>query len=169
VTLSRKIAFGSLGVSLIVLIIKGVAYQLTGSVALFSDALESVINVATAIAAIVAIRFASQPPDKQHPFGHQKAEYLSAIVIGALIVVAGIAILREAYAGFLAPKPIDAPILGLAVSSIATVLNAVWSGVLIRQGRRQRSPALVADGKHLLADVGDVGRRNIAQERGGEA
>jgi cation diffusion facilitator family transporter len=152
-TTSRKIAFGSLGVSLIVLIVKGVAYGLTGSVALFSDALESVINVATAIAAVVAIRYAAQPADKQHPYGHQKAEYLSAVIIGVMIVLAGIAILREAYEGFLAPKAIDAPLLGLGVSSIATVLNAVWSAVLIRQGRRQRSPALVADGKHLLADV----------------
>lgn len=152
-TLSRKIAFGSLGVSLIVLIIKGVAYKLTGSVALLSDALESVINVATAIAAIVAIRFAAQPPDKEHPYGHHKAEYLSAVAVGVLIVVAGIAILREAYAGFLAPKAIAAPFLGLAVSSVATALNAFWSVTLIRQGRRRRSPALAADGKHLMADV----------------
>ena len=152
-TLSRKIAFGSLAISLIVLIIKGFAYLLTGSVALFADALESVINVATAIAAVIAIRYAEQPPDKEHPYGHHKAEYLSAVVVGALIVIAGLAILREAYEGFIAPKPIDAPFLGLAVSSIATVLNAVWSRVLIRQGRIHRSPALVSDGKHLFADV----------------
>jgi cation diffusion facilitator family transporter len=151
--LSRKIAFGSFCVSLIVLVIKGFAYYLTGSVALFSDALESVINVATAIAAIIAIRFAAQPPDERHPYGHHKAEFLSAGIVGALIVVAGVAILHEAYNGFLAPKPIDAPLLGLAVSSVATVLNAVWSGILIRNGRKQRSPALIADGKHLLADV----------------
>ncbi len=152
-TLTRKIAFGSLAVSLVVLAIKGVAYWLTGSVALFADALESVINVATAIGAVIAIRYAEQPADKEHPYGHYKAEYLSAIVVGALIIVAGITILREAYEGFLAPKAIDAPLLGLGVSSIATVLNAVWSYVLIRTGRRQRSPALVSDGKHLLADV----------------
>lgn len=152
-TITRKIAFGSLAVSVVVLIIKGMAWQLTGSVALFSDALESVINVATAVAAILAIRYAAQPADEQHPFGHQKAEYLSAIIIGVMIVLAGIAILREAYAGFLDPKPIDAPLLGLGVSSIATVLNALWSGLLIRQGRLHRSAALVADGKHLLADV----------------
>lgn len=152
-TISGKVAFGSLGVSIIVLLIKGVAYWLTGSVALFSDALESIINVATAIAAVLAIRYAAQPADKQHPYGHEKAEYLSAVIIGVMIVLAGIAILREAYAGVLAPKPIDAPLLGLSVSSIATVLNAIWSAVLIRQGRRQHSPALVADGKHLLADV----------------
>jgi cation diffusion facilitator family transporter len=152
-TFSQKIAAGSLLVSLIVLAIKGFAWQITGSVALLSDALESVINVATALAALVAIRFAAQPPDSRHPYGHQKAEYLSAVGVGVLIVVAGVVILREAYAGFLDPKPIDAPVLGLAVSSIATVLNAVWSAVLVRQGRKHHSVALVADGKHLLADV----------------
>ena len=73
-TISRKIAFGSLAISLIVLVIKGAAYWLTGSVALLSDALESVINVATAIAAIVAIRYAAQPADDEHHYGHQKAE-----------------------------------------------------------------------------------------------
>ncbi|MGO9391769.1 cation diffusion facilitator family transporter [Rhodoblastus sp.] len=151
--LSRKIAFGSLAISLAVLVIKGFAYWLTGSVALFSDALESVINVATAIAAVIAIRYAQMPPDREHPYGHHKAEYLSAIIVGALIIVAGVTILKEAYEGFLAPKPIDAPLLGIAVSSIATVMNAAWSYVLIRTGRSQRSPALVSDGKHLLADV----------------
>jgi cation diffusion facilitator family transporter len=151
--LSRNIALGSLAVSMIVLAIKGVAYHVTGSVALFSDALESVINVVTAVAAIAAIRFSAQPPDEKHPYGHQKAEYLSAVVVGVLIVLAGLTILREAWSSFVAPKPIDAPLLGLGVSSIATVLNAVWSAVLIRQGRLSHSPALAADGKHLLADV----------------
>lgn len=151
--LSRKIAFGSLAVSLAVLSIKAFAYQLTGSVALFSDALESIINVATAISAVIAIRYAQQPPDPQHPYGHHKAEYLSAVLVGALIVVAGVTILHEAYHGFLYPEPIDAPLLGVAVSSVATLLNVVWSYVLVHTGRSQRSPALVSDGKHLLADV----------------
>jgi len=151
--LSRKIALGSLAVSLIVLLIKGLAYRVTGSVALFSDALESVINVVTALAAIAAIRFAAEPADDRHPYGHHKAEYLSAVVVGVLIVLAGVAILHEAYNSLLAPKPIDAPLLGVAISSVATVLNAAWSAVLIRQGRRHHSAALVADGKHLLADV----------------
>ncbi|WP_342394901.1 cation diffusion facilitator family transporter [uncultured Rhodoblastus sp.] len=152
-SVSHKIAIGSLGVSLIVLVIKGAAYALTGSVALYSDALESVINVATAIAAFLAIRYAAKPADKKHPYGHQKAEYLSAAIIGVMIIIAGISILLEACSGFLSPKPIDAPVLGLAVSSIATVMNAIWSAVLIRQGRRRHSPSLAADGKHLLADV----------------
>jgi cation diffusion facilitator family transporter len=151
--LSLRIAAGSLAVSLAVLAIKYAAYLLTGSVALYSDALESIINVVTAAAAIVAIRSAARPPDAEHPYGHHKAEYLSAVVVGAMILVAAVAILREAYGAVLAPKPIDAPWIGLAVNTVATVINFVWSGVLIRQGRRHRSAALVADGKHLLVDV----------------
>jgi cation diffusion facilitator family transporter len=150
---SRKIALGSLAISLIVLLIKGFAYYVTGSVALLSDALESVINVLTAMAALAAIRFSAEPADKKHPYGHQKAEYLSAVFVGILIVLAGLAILHEAYSSYSAPKPIDAPLVGVGISSFATVFNAVWSAVLIRQGRRHHSPALVADGKHLLADV----------------
>jgi cation diffusion facilitator family transporter len=152
-SLSRKLAFGSLAVSLVVLSIKGLAYQVTGSVALFADALESIINVVSSVTALLAIGFAAQPPDEQHPYGHQKAEYLSAVVIGVMIVLAGVAILREAYEGFIDPRPIDAPLLGLGISSIATVMNAVWSFVLIRLGRQERSAALVSDGKHLFADV----------------
>ncbi|MBI2737339.1 MAG: cation transporter [Rhodospirillales bacterium] len=150
---SLRIAVGSLAVSAAVLAIKFGAYLLTGSVALYSDALESIINVVTAAAAIVAIRSAARPPDAEHPYGHDKAEYLSAVVVGALIIVAGLAILWEAYGAILAPKPIDAPWTGVAVNSVATVINAAWSGVLLRQGRKHRSAALVADGRHLLADV----------------
>ncbi len=98
-TLTRKLAFGSIAVSLIVLLIKGIAYEVTGSVALFSDALESTINVVSSITALMAIGFAAQPPDAEHPYGHGKAEYLSAVAIGVMIVLAGVAILREAYAG----------------------------------------------------------------------
>jgi cation diffusion facilitator family transporter len=150
---SLRIAAGSLAVSLAVLAIKFGAYLLTGSVALYSDALESIINVLTATAAIVAIWSAARPPDAEHPYGHDKAEYLSAVVVGAMIVIAGLAILWEAYGAILAPKPIDAPWIGVAVNSVATVINLAWGGVLLRQGRRHRSAALVADGRHLLADV----------------
>lgn len=150
---SLKIALGSFVVSIAVLAIKYAAYWLTGSVALLSDALESIINVVSAVAVIVSVRIASQPPDEEHPYGHHKAEYLSAVLVGALIVGAALAIMHEAYQGFLAPKPIDAAWLGLAVSSVATVINIAWAGTLIRQGRIQRSASLVADGKHLMADV----------------
>jgi cation diffusion facilitator family transporter len=150
---SLKIALGSFGVSVLVLAIKYAAFLITGSVALFSDALESIINVVTAVAVIVAIKAASVPPDEQHPYGHHKAEYLSAVVVGTMIVGAALAIIHQAYQGFLAPKTIDAPALGLAVSTAATILNIGWSYVLIRQGRLYRSASLVADGKHLMADV----------------
>jgi cation diffusion facilitator family transporter len=150
---SLKIALGSFGISVVVLAIKYAAFWITGSVALFSDALESIINVVTAVAVIVAIKAAAVPPDEQHPYGHHKAEYLSAVVVGTMIVGAAVAILHEAYQGFLAPKIIDAPWAGLAVSTVATLLNIGWSTVLIRQGRLYRSASLVADGKHLMADV----------------
>ncbi len=149
----NQIALGNLLVSVVVLGVKYAAYMLTGSVALYSDALESTINVATACAAIVAIRFAAAPPDEEHPYGHHKAEYMSAVVVGAMIIVAALAILREAYYGYLEPRDIDAPWLGLMISTGATVLNGLWSGFLIKQGKAHRSAALSADGKHLFADV----------------
>jgi cation diffusion facilitator family transporter len=149
----QLLAAGSIAVGLVVLALKYLAWHLTGSVALLSDAIESIVNVATAIAALVAIRFAAQPADANHPYGHHKAEYISAVVEGVLIIVAAIAIFREAYAAFLAPRIVDAPWAGLAVNGVATAINAVWCYVLITQGRRRKSPALVADGRHLFSDV----------------
>jgi cation diffusion facilitator family transporter len=126
---------------------------MTGSVALLSDALESTVNLATALAALVAIRVAARPADASHPFGHHKAEYFSAVLDGVMIIVAAIFILREAYDGVLEPRALDAPIEGLLVNGAATALNAVWAFVLMRRGRALRSPALVADGRHLWTDV----------------
>lgn len=147
------IAAGSLVVGIVVLGLKYFAYAITGSIALYSDALESVINVATAVAALVAVRLSAQPPDANHPYGHAKAEYFSAVVEGVLIIIAAVTIFREAYAGFMRPPVIDAPWQGLLINGAATVLNAAWAAVLILQGRRARSPALAADGRHLLTDV----------------
>ena len=149
----QALAGASIAVGISVLTLKYIAYVLTGSVALLSDAIESVVNVATAIVALLAVRWSSIPPDAGHPYGHHKAEYLSAVAEGVLIVIAALSILREAYFGYLAPKLLDAPWQGLAVNGAASLINAVWSWVLIRQGPRERSPALVADGRHLLADV----------------
>lgn len=148
-----RLAAGSIAVSLVVLGLKYVAYALTGSVALLSDAIESIINVVTAIAAFFAVRISQRPADAKHPYGHAKAEYFSAVIEGVLILVASLAILREAYRGFLDPQPLAAPVLGLAVSTGATILNGAWSWLLITTGRKRRSPALVADGRHLLTDV----------------
>jgi cation diffusion facilitator family transporter len=149
----QKLAIGSIFVGTLVLVLKYAAYYMTGSIALYSDALESIINVVTAVAAFMAVRLSATPADANHPYGHHKVEYFSAVLEGVLIIVAALAILREAYLGLLTPTVIDAPAKGLALNAVASVINAVWSWLLIREGRRLRSPALVADGRHLLTDV----------------
>jgi cation diffusion facilitator family transporter len=149
----RSLAQGSIAVGLVVLGLKYAAYHLTGSVALLSDAIESIVNVVTAIVALLAITLSAKPADDEHPYGHHKAEYFSAVLEGVLIVLAAILILREAYFGYLEPRKLDAPWLGLAVNGTATAINAAWAWLLIRQGRARRSPALTADGRHLLTDV----------------
>jgi len=136
-----------------VLALKTLAWWMTGSIALLSDALESTVNVATAIAALIAIRLASRPADANHPYGHHKAELFSAILEGVMIIIAALLIMREAYHGFLAPRMLDAPLEGLLVNGLASVINAFWCWMLITQGRKRRSPALVADGRHLFTDV----------------
>jgi len=148
-----QIAATSILVGVLVLGIKYLAYATTGSVALYSDALESFVNVATAITALFAVRLSEQPPDANHPYGHYKVEYFSAVLAGVLIIVAAGLILREAWDAARAPRMLDAPLEGLLLSSLASVLNAGWSFVLISRGRKLRSPALAADGRHLLSDV----------------
>jgi cation diffusion facilitator family transporter len=148
-----RIAGISVVVSLVVLGLKFLAWRMTGSIALYSDALESLVNVATSVAAVIALRVAAKPADAAHPYGYAKAEYFSAVIVGALIIVAALSIFREAYLALQAPKALDAPWNGLLVNGGAGVLNAIWCWVLIREGRRARSPAIIADGKHLLTDV----------------
>jgi cation diffusion facilitator family transporter len=149
----QKLAIGSILIGAVVFALKYAAYYLTGSIALYSDALESIINVVTAVAAFLAVRLSAAPADANHPYGHHKVEYFSAVLEGVLIIVAALAILREAYFGFMSPKVMDAPMQGLAINALASVINAFWSWLLIRRGRRLRSPALVADGRHLFTDV----------------
>jgi cation diffusion facilitator family transporter len=140
-----------------VLGLKGLAWWLTGSIALYSDALESTVNVVTATGALIAVRLALRPADDTLPYGYHKAEYFSAVLVGVMIIVAAILILREAFFGFLAPELPDAPVEGLAVSGVATAINLVWAMVLMRQGRQAKSPAIAADGKHLMTDVISTG------------
>lgn len=148
-----KLAIGSIVLGLVVLGLKVLAWVMTGSVALLSDALESTVNVVTAIAALLAIRVAALPADANHPYGHHKAELFSAILEGVMIIVASLVILKQAWQGIQMPHTLDAPLRGLLVNGLASVLNAVWAWVLIHQGRALRSPALVADGRHLFLDV----------------
>ncbi|MEO8529898.1 MAG: cation diffusion facilitator family transporter [Deltaproteobacteria bacterium] len=148
-----KLAFGSLGVGIVVLALKALAWYLTGSVALLSEALESTVNVATAVAALIAVRISAIPPDRDHPYGHHKAELLSAILEGAMIAIAAVLIFEEAIQGLMNPRVLNAPLTGLAVNALAGVFNGIWCFVLLRRGRALRSPALIADGNHLLSDV----------------
>lgn len=148
-----RLAIGSIVVGALVLGIKTLAWWLTGSVALLSDALESTVNVATAVAALIAIRVAARPADATHPYGHHKAEFFSAVLEGVMIILAALLILREAWEGLRDPVALDLPVMGLAVNGAATAVNAVWARVLVTRGRALSSPALVADGRHLFTDV----------------
>ena len=148
-----RAAAASIAVALLVVAIKYSAYRVTGSVALFSDALESIVNVVTAAAALVAIRVSAKPADKDHPFGHHKAEYFAAVLEGALIIVAALLILEQAREVLANPRPLANPWRGFLINGAATAINAVWAWYLITRGRTWRSPALTADGFHVLTDV----------------
>ncbi len=150
---AERIAAGSIALGLAVLALKLAAWWVTGSAALFSDAAESVVNVAASAAAFIALRLAAQPADANHPYGHDKAEFFAAVIEGVLIVVAALVILQHAWHTAQSPGPIDAPLLGMALNAVAGVLNLGWGLALVRVARRLRSPALAADGYHLLADV----------------
>lgn len=148
-----SVAFGSIVVGVIVVAMKLTAWLLTGSVALYSDALESFVNIATAVAAYVAIRLGQRPADANHPYGHHKAEYFSVVLVGVLIVIAAISILNSAWHGYLDPQPIESVPLGLAITVAASVINGCWAWFLVTRGSDGRSPALAADGTHLFSDV----------------
>ena len=148
-----RIAGASIAVGLAVLAMKTGAWWLTGSAALYSDALESVVNVAASVVAFVALRLAARPADANHPYGHDKAEFFAAVIEGVLIIVAAGSILQHAWVAWWEPEPIGQPGLGLALVAAATVVNAGWATVLMRTSRRHRSAALAADGRHLWTDV----------------
>lgn len=143
----------SIPVALCVLALKYAAFAITGSVALYSDALESIVNVIAAVAAWWAIRVSHKPADQNHPFGHHKAEYFSAVLEGVLIVLAALLIFHQAWGALNAPRTLTDPWVGLAINGAACVINLVWALTLIRAGTQAKSPALLADGKHIMTDV----------------
>lgn len=152
-TRAERISIGSILIGCVVLALKIAAWRITGSVALFSDALETTTHIATGGAAFLAVRFAAVPADANHPYGHTKAELFAAVIVGALVVLASCAIFEQAWRNIRTPQSLTMPGVGILCNAIATILNAAWSSVLIRRGRSLRSPALMADGRHLLADV----------------
>lgn len=143
----------SIAASLVTMGLKFGAYQLTSSVGLFSDMAESSVNLIAALAAFWALTVAAQPPDKEHTFGHSKAEYFSSGLEGLLILVAAITIAITAIPRILDPQPIAELELGLGLSILSSLVNAGVAWVLLRAGKRLRSITLRADAHHLLTDV----------------
>jgi cation diffusion facilitator family transporter len=149
----ERFAWLSVAAALATIALKTLAWWLTGSVGLLSDALESLVNLAAALLALAMLRLAAAPPDEDYPYGFSKAEYFSAGIEGALIVVAAGAILYTAIPRLLAPQPLEAPLAGLSLSFVASLINLGAALVLMRAGKRHDSITLEADGKHLMTDV----------------
>jgi cation diffusion facilitator family transporter len=143
----------NIAVAALVMAIKYLAYLASGSVALYSDALESIVNVMTAVAALIAVHISSRPADDNHPFGHHKAEFFAAIFEGAMIIVAALLILAKSYEALHSGVTLQRPGTGLAINAAAALINAGWAYALIERGKSWRSPALAADGWHLVTDV----------------
>ena len=149
----ERYAWLSIAAALATITLKTLAWWLTGSVSLLSDALESIVNLAAALLALTMLRVAASPPDENHPYGFSKAEYFAAGIEGALIVLAAAGILASAIPRLVEPQPIQAALLGLALSAAASGINLGVGMLLIRVGRREHSIALEADGHHLMTDV----------------
>lgn len=147
-----RYAWLSVAAALLTLTLKFAAYWKTGSVSLLSDALESLVNLAAALLALAMLRWAAQPPDEDHSFGHDKAEYISSGVEGALIFVAAAGIVISAVPRLLNPQPLQEISLGLALSVVASLINGATAWILLKAGRRHQSVALKADAHHLLTD-----------------
>lgn len=147
--------FGWLAVAaaLVTIALKTGAWWVTGSVGLLSDAAESVVNLVAAVVALAALRVAALPADKNHNFGHSKAEYFSAAVEGVMIFVAAATIVVFAVQRLMSPRDLTEVGLGLLISLVAAAVNGVVAVVLLRAGRRYRSITLKADGQHLMTDL----------------
>jgi len=149
----ERYAWLSVAAAIATITLKTLAWWLTGSVGLLSDALESLINLAAALLALSMLRLAASPPDDEYPYGMSKAEYLSAGIEGALIVVAAGGIVWTSIPRLIEPQPLDMPFTGLALTVVASAINLAVATVLLRAGRAHHSITLEADGRHLLTDV----------------
>ena len=150
---SERVAWLSLLASAALLAVKFVAYQLTGSAAVLSDALESIVNVIASGFALFSVALSARPPDASHPYGHGRVEFFSAGFEGALIMAAAVAIFWAACPRLLSPQPLEQLSLGMGLVGAAGAANALLGVYLQSVGRRANSMALVADGRHLLSDA----------------
>lgn len=148
-----RLVWLSIGAALLTIALKTGAWAITGSVGLLSDAAESVVNLAAAVFALIAIQWAARPPDEEHAFGHEKADHVSAGVEGGLILVAAVTIAVAATQRLIAPEPLQDVGVGLVVSLVATVVNLGVARTLMVAGAEHRSLAVEADGRHLMTDV----------------
>ncbi len=148
-----KYAGLSLVAALATIALKSGAYWLTGSLGLLADALESGVNLLTALGTLLTLIVAARPPDREHAYGHSKAEYFSCGLNGTLILIAAVAITYSTIERWLNPQPIEQLQLGLAVSVVAAVLNLFVARILIKTGREHESVSLLAEGQHLMTDV----------------
>jgi cation diffusion facilitator family transporter len=146
-------ALTSVGVSVALGLVKFLAWRLTGSPSVFSDAVESLVNVTAASFATYSVWLSGHGPDANHPYGHGKVEYLSAGFEGALILVASLAIVREAVAMLIAGAHVEQPGLGTVLVALTALGNGGLGLALMRAGRRHQSPTLTADGRHLMTDA----------------
>lgn len=149
----RRYAWLSMGAAVVTIVLKGLAYALTGSIGLLSDAIESFVNLAGAAMALTMLTIAARPPDDEHQWGHAKAEYFASGVEGTLILGAAIAIGGAAVQRLLHPQPLQQAGVGLLVSATASLLNYLVARTLLRVGRRYESITLEADAHHLMTDV----------------
>lgn len=148
-----RFAWLSIAAALLTIGLKSFAYMLTGSVGLLSDAMESGVNLVAAIMALSMLTIAARPPDEEHAFGHSKAEYFSSGVEGALILVAAGSIMWTAIERLLNPRSLEGLGLGIALSTVASLINFGVAFVLLRAGKRYESITLEADARHLMTDV----------------
>jgi len=148
-----RFAWLSIAAAVLTLGLKSGAYLLTGSVGLFSDALESIVNLAGALMALTMLTIAARPADEDHAYGHNKAEYFSSGVEGTLILIAAVSIGVTAFQRLLAPQPLEQIGLGLGVSVIASIVNLSVALVLKKAGNRYHSVTLEASAQHLMTDV----------------
>lgn len=143
----------SVGAAAVTIALKFAGYFLTNSVGLLSDAAESLVNLVAAVVAVIVLKVIARPADRDHEFGHSKAEYFSAGLEGAMIFVAAAYIIYASIERLLSPQPIESIGLGLLVTVVASVVNGVVALVLLRAGKKHNSITLTADGKHLMTDV----------------
>lgn len=148
-----RLVWLSIGAALLTIALKTGAWAVTGSVGLLSDAAESLVNLAAALFALVIVHWADRPPDEEHAYGHEKADYLSAGLEGGLILVAAVTIGFAAVGRLIDPQPLESVGIGLAISGVATLVNLVVARTMIRAGTAYRSLTVEADGRHLMTDV----------------